>query len=106
MDSQRKTINAIACCAMSLLAGVVAHEAPGRTDRVEIVGEGRVVREAPAPTNARFTLQAQLVAAAPSPSAAALPADGRFAISALLSPASLVCYYDTIFRDSFDGSGL
>ena len=31
---------------------------------------------------------------------------GRFALSATLATSSLVCYSDTIFRDSFDGTGL
>jgi hypothetical protein len=30
----------------------------------------------------------------------------RFAVSATLSAASLVCYNDTIFRDGFNGTGL
>lgn len=56
--------------------------------------------------NDRFTLKAQLVALASTVSELATQTNARFALNAALSTSSLVCYNDTIFRDSFDGTGL
>jgi len=45
---------------------------------------------------------------APVPIASSVPlvqSEARFALSATLSAASLVCYSDTIYRDDFDGDG-
>jgi hypothetical protein len=90
-------------CAMLLGAQALAADSG---QRYELTGSGALVLDAPAQGNARFSLKADL-SSKQRPSIAATPlAGGRFVLSALASSNSLVCYNDTIFRDSFDGTGL
>jgi hypothetical protein len=59
--------------------------------------------EAAAQSNGRLQLKAFLSPVRSSPT---LQSTGRFALVGTLGASSLVCYNDTIFRDSLDGTGL
>ena len=67
-------------------------------------GTAHLSQDAPAQTNARYSLRAQLNA--PAMSSTVLQSGARYSLLAALSTASLTCYNDTIFRDDFDGDGL
>jgi len=56
-------------------------------------GESVLLKAILTPTNAAFT------------ASTLVQEGGRFAMTASLATESLVCYNDTIFRDSFDGTG-
>jgi hypothetical protein len=80
--------------------------ASAQPTRFDIAGDASFAADAPVQADGRFALKAQLVVPASAVSALTTQTNDRFTVSALLSPSSLVCYNDTIFRDSFDGTGL
>ena len=76
------------------------------SERFQISGEGTLHATRPILENSRFQLSATLAADAPAPyQAPDTLVGGRFALNAIASSNSLVCYNDTIFRDGFDGNG-
>lgn len=88
-----------------ILLIVAACSASAQPARFDIAGSGHLAIDAPAQTNARFALKAQLSAASDSAATMSVQTGTRFALTSQLSTASLVCYNDTIFRDDFDGDG-
>ncbi len=85
---------------------VAAASAAAQPARFNIVGNGNLTTDAPTQRSGRFALKAQLMGPAARAYESTTQANGRFALSALLSTSPLACYYDTIFRDGFDGTGL
>ena len=71
--------------------------------RFQFTGSGILMLDEPMQNSGNLQLKGHLT---PALAAATTQQAGQFALSALLSPSSLVCYNDTIFRDSFDGTGL
>ena len=76
----------------------------GAQSRFQLNGTAHLSQDAPAQTNARYALRAQL--SAPTSNRAVVQSGARYSLFAALSTASLACYNDTIFRDGFDGDGL
>ena len=106
MDGAKKRAPAIASLGSLVLLGAWLHSSLGLaadSKRFSMSGNGTLSTEQPAQTNDRWQLKASL---SPTAVAPAMQADGRFALTGVLSASSLVCYNDTIFRDSFDGTGL
>lgn len=97
--------------ALVLIAGLTTATAPAASangaPRFRLSGSGSLTQEVPAQDNGRFAIKAALDQHAGQPARApeALTS-ARFALSAVASSNSLVCYDDTIFRDGFDGTGL
>ena len=88
----------------ALLATTAASAATAAGERFTLTGTATLGADAPRQSAVRFDLRATMAA---SNAAVAAGREGaRFELAAALSPASLACYNDTIFRDSFDGSGL
>jgi hypothetical protein len=93
-------------CGLTIVTVLVAATSlavSAQSPRFALSGDARLATDTPVQTGGRFVLKAQLAAGAtavPEPQT-----DGRFALHALLTTSSLVCYNDTIFRDSFDASG-
>jgi hypothetical protein len=93
---------------LTILAVILATAAPpiaAQPARFAIFGDAQLATDARVQTGGRFELEAQFTAA-DVPAALAVQTAGRFTMNAVLSTSSLVCYNDTIFRDSFDGTGL
>ncbi len=94
------------CTALVAPLALSTVHAMAQAESFAIAGEGTLAMDAPAQTNGRFALKAQLVTPADLTASLAVRRGERFSLSALLSTSSLVCYNDTIFRDGFDGTGL
>ena len=98
----------------ALLASLLATAAGGDDPRFSMTGTAALSQRAPAQSNGSFELRGELqrvgggAVAAPSLAAPSLAWGARFVIDAspVATPASLVCYNDTIFRDDYDGDGL
>ena len=104
MDSAKKRAPTIVRLGVLILLGPWLHSSVSTAaDRFSLSGEGTLSIEPPAQTSERLRLAASLSPMAVAP---AMHADGRFALTGVLTAASLVCYNDTIFRDDFDGDGL
>jgi len=73
--------------------------------RFELNGSGTLVLDAPLQRNGALRLKAVLSSSSMSVDQPTLQTGNRFALTATLAAASLVCYSDTIFRDDFDGDG-
>ena len=71
--------------------------------RYTVTGFGTLSFDPPAQKDGRLQLEASL---SPLAAQSAPESTDRFFLTGTLSSTSLVCYYDTIFRDSFDGNGL
>jgi hypothetical protein len=73
--------------------------------RFHLVGSGSLTLDQPVQKSGNFQIKADLTpsdfAGPPSSSG---QKSGRYALSATLATSSLICYSDTIFRDSFDGT--
>lgn len=89
-------------CASSVASATSAPD----PQRFQLLGSGTLNLDQPVQRSKSVQLKATLtptdatLAAAPP-----VQVGGRFALTASLTTASLVCYNDTIFRDSFDGTG-
>ena len=91
---------------LALVADVAFAANSTSAQRYELHGTGTIINDAPVQDSNRFRLKANLGAQGNGPSVAPEPLTGAgFALSAIASPSSLVCYNDTIFRDDFDGDG-
>lgn len=97
-----RTARLIAVPAALLLACGSASAAESKS-RFALTATGTLSHEATAQSNGPLQLKASLSPVTPSP---ALQSSGRFVLAGTLGASSLVCYNDTIFRDSLDGTGL
>ena len=103
---ERRRAARIACliavpAALVLACGSVA--ATELKSRFKLTATGTLSYEAAALSNGQLQLKASL---SPVTSPPALQSTGRFVLTGTLIASSLVCYNDTIFRDSLDGTGL
>jgi len=73
--------------------------------RFELNGAGTLALDSPVQLSGAFRLRAALSPSGIAAETPAIQSNGRFALSASLAAASLVCYSDTIFRDDFDDDG-
>ena len=90
----------VALCAPSAVSATSASQ------QFQLVGSGTLNLDQPVQSSDSVRLKATLTPKDASLAAASLvQADGRFALTANLAASSLICYNDTIFRDSFDGTG-
>jgi hypothetical protein len=105
MDAGHVTIFRQRCTALIAVLALSAVHASAQPARFSIAGEGQQAVDAPAQSNDRFALKAQLAGPVDASTALSTQAGDRFSLTALLSTSSLVCYNDTIFRDGFDGTG-
>ncbi|HMM56255.1 MAG: hypothetical protein DYH18_01910 [Xanthomonadales bacterium PRO7] len=88
---------------MLILATAVLAGSSAFAAQFSLSGTARLSQDAPAQTNSRYSLRAQLTAAATS--GAAAQSGARYTLFATLTTTSLACHNDTIFRDDFDGDG-
>jgi len=88
-------------------ASIAAANGTPDAQRFQLAGSGTLTLDQPVQKSADLRIKAYLSPGdfARSPSSSVLKG-GRFALSATLATSSLVCFNDTIFRDSFDGTGL
>ena len=103
MDSARKRVRASALLGALILLGPWSHSLAADRSRFSLSGSGTLSTDPPAQASDRWQLKASFSPAADAP---AWQAQGRFVLTGALSASSLACYADTIFRDSFDGTGL
>jgi hypothetical protein len=73
--------------------------------RFELSGSGTLKLDPPVLQNDRLRLNGVLAPADAASPALAPQYGGGFVVTGVLSPETLVCYNDTIFRDDFDGDG-
>lgn len=74
--------------------------------RYELSGSATLTLDPPMLQNGGLKLNATLAPSGSIGTAPAAQSGGSFLMTGILSPQSLVCYNDTIFRDDFDGDGL
>lgn len=93
--------------ALILVAVAVARAANASAgERFQLSADGMLHATGPTLENSRFQLFGTFATETPGPYPAPdTLAGGRFALNAIASSNSLVCYNDTIFRDGFDGNG-
>jgi hypothetical protein len=100
-----RTARICAIAAFGLFAANYTFAAePDSAHRYELSGAGELKLDTPVQKSGTLSLKATLTGdhiAYRQP----LQSGVRFALSASLAAASLVCYSDTIFRDDFDGDG-
>lgn len=90
----------------AVLCAPSAVSATNASQRFQLVGSGTLNLDQPVQSGGSVRLKATLTSKDASLAASSpVQVSGRFALSASLGTASLVCYNDTIFRDSFDGTG-
>ena len=97
-----RTARLIALAAALLLACGNAAAVESKS-RFALTATATLSHQAAAQSNGQLQLKASLSPVTPSP---ALQSAGRFVLAGTLGASSLVCYNDTIFRDSLDGAGL
>ena len=102
MAGAKNRARTVASLGALILLGPWLHSLAANSNRFSLSGEGTLSIQQPAQANDRWQLKASL---SPTAVAPALRAEGRFALTGVLSAASLVCYNDTIFRNDFDGDG-
>jgi len=101
MGAARRT--ALAAVAAAVAASAIARESTALPSPYALAGSGALAVPAVPQAAGRFVLRAGVESTG---TASLQQAGGRFALAATASASSLVCYNDTLFRDSFDGSGL
>jgi len=88
-------------------ASIAAANGTPDAQRFQLAGSGTLRSDQPVQKSGDLQIKAYL---SPSdfvhPPSSSVQKGDRFVLSATLATSSLVCYNDTIFRDSFDGTGL
>jgi hypothetical protein len=93
-------VGSVACFGASATS---ASELP----RFHLVGSSTLQLDQPVQKSGKVQLKAFLSSSNTYGASSSVPQlGGGFALFANLAASSLVCYNDTIFRDSFDGTGL
>ena len=109
--SSRRTrgLRAAALVAGTILAaaatGAAAADPAPAAGRFRLSGSASVLVTPPPQRAGPIELRASLSAGAGAGGVRA-QSGGSFELLATLTTSSLACYYDTIFRDAFEGSGL
>ena len=88
-------------------ASIAAANGTPDAQHFQLAGSSTLTLDQPAQKSRDLQIKAYM---SPSdferPLSSSIQKGDRFVLSATLGTASLVCYNDTIFRDSFDGTGL
>jgi hypothetical protein len=110
MNANAKTLrHGLLISGFVLVATIAANDASAvesaTAHRFELHGTVALAPDAPLQRNATLRLKASLLPDTSATNRQPLQSGARFALTATLAAASLVCYNDTIFRDDFDGDG-